>query len=484
MAFQPTNEQQQAIDAFRTGKNMVLEAGAGTGKTSTLKLLAAAMPERKGLYLAFNKSVAVEAQSSFPANVTCSTVHSVAYRQVVDSVRRRRLNGNRQTGTEAARLLDIHGSFRVSDDMVLAPAQLVRIVLDTVGKFCHSADTEITRRHVPFQEWSAGHPEVHDRLVSETLPFARKAWADVTSPSGKLKYQHDHYVKEWALTNPRLKYDFIMVDEAQDSDPVLVGVVSKQTHAQIVAVGDRNQAIYGWRGAVDAMDAFGAEHHLFLTQSFRFGSSVASEANKWLSALDAELRITGLGGPDQVGPDDRPNAVLCRTNAGAIDQVMSFIADGKRPALVGGAEAMRKFAEAAADLQSGRSTWHPDLCVFRNWTQVQQYVKEDVNGGDLKVQVDLVDRHGTAAIIDACSATVPENRADVIVSTAHKAKGREWDRVRIHNDFPEPGEGKKISDAEAMLAYVAVTRAKKHLDNDGLSWIDEYLTGQPELATA
>lgn len=480
MDFQPTEEQQQAIDAFSTKENMILEAGAGTGKTSTLRLIAGST-KRRGLYLAFNKSVAEEAKASFPNNVTCSTVHSLAYRAVMDNTRRFRLNMKRQTGGELARLLDIQGSFRVSADMVLAPQQLVRIAMNTVSLFCHSSDAEIQRHHVPFQEWSSGDWATHDRLVDVTMPVARRIWADALNPKGKLKYQHDYYVKEWALTKPRLTYDFIMVDEAQDSDPVLIDVVGRQKHAQIIAVGDRNQAIYGWRGAVDAMDAFGAKHRIFLTQSFRFGSNVAAEANKWLSALDADLRVSGLGGPDEVGQDEEPNAVLCRTNAGAIEQVMAFISRGKSPALVGGAEGIRKFAEAVEDLQRTGKSWHPDLCVFTSWNQVQQYVKNDAGGEDLKVMVSLVDNHGTAEIIRACSGTVSESAADVIISTAHKAKGREWDRVRIHTDFPQPQEGKDVSAAEAMLAYVAVTRAKNHLDVAGLSWIDDYLEERSAL---
>ena len=40
-AFAPTEEQQQAVDLFATGDNLIIKAGAGSGKTSTLRLLAA-----------------------------------------------------------------------------------------------------------------------------------------------------------------------------------------------------------------------------------------------------------------------------------------------------------------------------------------------------------------------------------------------------------------------------------------------------------
>jgi superfamily I DNA/RNA helicase len=52
--------------------------------------------------------------------------------------------------------------------------------------------------------------------------------------------------------------------------------------------------------------------------------------------------------------------------------------------------------------------------------------------------------------------------------TAHKAKGREWETVRIAGDFRKD----KVSREEAMLAYVAVTRAKLVLDREGLAWVD------------
>jgi superfamily I DNA/RNA helicase len=67
---------------------------------------------------------------------------------------------------------------------------------------------------------------------------------------------------------------------------------------------------------------------------------------------------------------------------------------------------------------------------------------------------------------------IPEDRADRIISTAHKAKGREWESVLIADDFTPSDERQAsgISRDEQMLAYVAVTRAMRHLDPSGLSW--------------
>jgi superfamily I DNA/RNA helicase len=69
--------------------------------------------------------------------------------------------------------------------------------------------------------------------------------------------------------------DFILYDEAQDADPCVAGIVLAQRGKQLIAVGDESQAIYGWRGATDAMKNWPAAHRVALTQSFRFGPAVA-----------------------------------------------------------------------------------------------------------------------------------------------------------------------------------------------------------------
>jgi hypothetical protein len=74
----PTDEQRRARDAFAADGDLAVVAGAGTGKTSTLILMAAAT-RRRGLYLAFNRATAADAIRRFGANVDCRTAHSLAF---------------------------------------------------------------------------------------------------------------------------------------------------------------------------------------------------------------------------------------------------------------------------------------------------------------------------------------------------------------------------------------------------------------------
>jgi ATP-dependent exoDNAse (exonuclease V) beta subunit len=147
---------------------------------------------------------------------------------------------------------------------------------------------------------------------------------------------------------------------------------------------------------------------------------------------------------------------------------------------------MVRLAEACEQLQVGRQVTHPDLAAFQTWEQVMEYIEHDPAGSDLAVVVHLVERFGARAITQAVQSSVPADRADVIVSTAHKAKGLEWSRVRIADDFPEPrdkrtGERLPVPETMAMLAYVAVTRAKDHLDPGGLAWVHARPEGQARL---
>lgn len=246
-----------------------------------------------------------------------------------------------------------------------------------------------------------------------------------------------------------------------------------------------------WRGATDIMSHFKGKR-LQLTQSFRFGEEVADEAARWLAHTGTGITIKGLKSLDSVVHDDileRPSAVLCRTNAGAMAEAMRYLTAGQRVAVVGGTQALRDLAFAASSLMAGEPCRHPELVAFKNWKELVAF-SEEPGGGDLKPLVSLVNIYGVGAIIDACKQMVPERRgnADVIVSTGHKAKGREWSSVQVGMDFasrepsahanPLTGETEPgpISRHDAMLHYVVVTRARHELSRGGLIWIDNYET--------
>ncbi len=366
-------------------------------------------------------------------------------------------------------------------ERLLTPKTLSYTVLRTVTRFCHFADPALTHHHVPPLR-GLEDPALHAELAHYLTPFAHKAWTDLQRPdNGIVRFDHDHYLKIWALTRPRLDADFLLLDEAQDTNPVVEQVFTAQRdHAQLVMVGDSAQAIYHWRGAQEVMTGFDGTA-LALSRSFRFGPHLAREAIRWLSLADSPLRLTGSDTvPTTIGTGNGADAVLCRTNVGALGEVLQQLTLGYRVALAGGGESLRTLALAARDLKEGRRTHHPELVLFTCWGELQDYAAHDPAGRDLQPLVDLVDAHGTDAILTAVHQLVPEDQAEVTVSTAHKAKGREWPAVRIAEDVQPPRDtgdtdehGRPvpppIDAADARLAYVAVTRARRHLDLGGLT---------------
>jgi hypothetical protein len=474
-SFAPTAEQGNVLDLFATGQNLAVEAGAGTGKTSTLILLAESAPKRKGQYIAFNASIVKEAKSKFPSSVKCNTAHSLAYAAVGHRYQAR-LNGSRRVRSleiaNRLRMEPISVTVKVgegdSKPRTLGLAFLGGLVMGTVSRFCSSADRKFSTRHVPRIDAidAAGEYENQNRIAAEVLPYAERAWADLQSTTGgMLPFRHEHYLKIWQLSNPFVPADYILFDECQDANPVMLAIVDEQSHAQRIYVGDSQQQIYGFTGAVNALDRIREQGATtaYLTQSFRFGPAIAEVANTILSKIPtAVLRLVGTDAVQSVvGPVAEPDAILSRTNAAAVHSVISYQAQGKKAHLIGGGTDILSFTEAAADLQVGRRTEHPDLACFDTWQEVCDYVAQDEQGGDLRLNVKLVNEFTTKTILAALRNMVTEKDSDVVVSTAHKAKGREWQSVRLASDFLPVC---KMSVDELRLLYVAATRAKTDLD--------------------
>jgi hypothetical protein len=463
----PTDEQEDAIGLFLSGMDMKIEAGAGTGKTSTLEMMARERSRAIGQYVVFNRAAAVDASARMPVSVTCSTINSVAAR-ATDRALLDRLNAPRRASRQTARDLGIDRGvyFRVRDQArVLSASWLSSHVMRALGAFCYSADPEPRLSHFPLVEsldddrenWPNNY-----NLANMLLRFLEVAWMDMATPEGKLRFTHDCYLKQWALREPRLPVDFLLVDEAQDLSPVHIGVFANQD-CQVAWVGDSCQQIYEWRGAENALAKIETWVETYLTRSFRFGQPIADAANLVLALLPTKLRLTGdPGRTSHVSRmAQRPDAVLTRTNAVAVARTMAYQKQGVAVHLVGGGAEVMAFAKAALQLQETGTCNHIELGCFDSWRAVQQYVYDDPLGGELKLLVNLVDEYGAEAIIEALDDMIAEERADVVISTAHKAKGREWPRVQLASDFPDYAV---CSPEEWRLLYVALTRAREVVD--------------------
>lgn len=482
--IRPTDEQAAIIGAARTGEDLVVIAGAGSGKTSTQRMVGKALNPRRGFYIAYNKAIAEDAKGTFPPNVNCSTAHSLGFRAVgfhyqhrltdarVPAWRVAEILGIRHIQVDADEEKNSNGEMVQFPPTPIMPKHLAIIAADTLRTFCWSADVIITQKHVP---WEAKLSRRQAQQVADAVvPYAKKIWDDVNlRDGGRMRFEHDHYLKMWQLEGKQMPADFILLDEAQDANPVIAAIVNQQHNAQKILVGDPAQQIYAWRGAVDAMKGFPGAR-LPLSKSFRFGPAIAEQANAFLELL-GDFRITGNEKIDSVvGPVDSPRAILCRTNAEALAQVVAGQQIGQRVAMVGGGRELIALARAAIQLQHNMPTEHRELMLFRSWSEVEEFVQSESAGSDLKVFVHLINTYTAERLIQVVDDLYPEVDANLIISTSHKAKGREWDSVRVAPDFAMRAEQTEdsFSDGEIRLAYVTVTRAKLQLDPGGLDWIN------------
>ncbi|EXC53549.1 uvrD/REP helicase N-terminal domain protein, partial [Acinetobacter baumannii 99063] len=318
-----TYEQAIAIDNARLGQSFKVIAYAGTGKTTTLQMISDAMPERRGMYLAFNKAIAGEAQNKFHRNVDCRTFHSLAFRSVprgvTDKLRLPRLSPSfiaKEYRLEPITLRRMMGGRY--EKYVLMPSRLASLVANAVSYFCSTSSQYPAPRHIQAPNWL--HPDDITALQTHLYPAVERRWLESIDPNHQAGIGHDIYLKLWALSEPNIPADYVLFDEAQDADPLMLGILLRQKSTQVIYVGDAHQQIYAWRGAVNAMQQLPLPESR-LTTSFRFGEAIADVANALLGGLNETVPL--LGNPNQKSSVvNKPHtkmrdAILCRTNARA-----------------------------------------------------------------------------------------------------------------------------------------------------------------------
>ncbi|EHM4620411.1 ATP-dependent helicase [Salmonella enterica] len=456
----PTEEQQAVIDW--QGKQLIVNAFAGTGKTSTLVEYAKANPQLRMLYVAFNRSVREEAEAKFPRNVTCKTTHQLAWVAFGRSMKDR-LRPN-------LRLMDVAHAIGSQN------WTLIRAIQDTLKKFMASGDSKITVKHTPFS------PTTEIRGVvtpTKVIGDSTALWDRMADPKSDLPVTHDTYLKLYQLSKPDLsqRFDVILFDEAQDANPVTHDILLNNS-GKIVMVGDAHQQIYRFRGAVDALKStqLASADRLWLTHSFRFGRCIADAANALLS-LDGETqKIVGRGGEDSLvlKPPKRLShrAILSRTVSGVIESALDAVRERAKIYFVNGISAYRVddlinlhwfSVNKKEEMKSTQLTTE-----YRDFQEYRE-IAEASGDEEMLLSVRIIDKFypipKKIAELQKFIVT-DEKQATLTVTTAHRSKGLEWETVQLNGDFPDildPEMDNQTRSDEINLLYVATTRARKML---------------------
>lgn len=462
-------DEQQAVVACEA-KTIIVNAFAGTGKTTTLISYARARPHVRMLYLAFNAAMAKEAQARFPVNVDCKTTHSLAFAKVGYAYKEK-LGNVRALDVSEFLTGKMSSSHLGSNAFAFSQSVIRRINL-----FCASPGMVADPRD-DFGSLEA-RVEVDGTRDGPRIALASSlVWKSMCSTlPGSLLMSHDGYLKLFQLSKPDLsRYGVIMLDEAQDTNPCVLGIVESQSSTKLV-VGDRHQNIYSFRGAVNAMGHFKGES-LSLTKSFRFDQVIADRANILLGEFASETKwITGCG----LDRSDETRAFLSRTNAGLFGQAVTLLNNRERLSFVGG---IRNYGFSTIvdcwNLKARNGVAIKDFFVrrFKSFSQLEDYA-EQIKDKEVLARLSVVEKFGSAIpdLVERLDREVCEpSRATAFLSTAHKAKGLEWGAVSLNSDFPElmcdgvpltpahcvaGGENTPLTPDEINLIYVALTRGK------------------------
>lgn len=481
-------EEQKAILESVNDENCKLtkvNAVSGAGKTSTLIAVAKSLSVSKGRYLAYNKAIATEAGEKFPPSITCSTVHSMAYRETVSKF------GFSVTGFIKARDIDFGKANYVEKVMAI----------DLVDKFCLTSHARIDNY---FAEIEENETIYNDNVKAMTREIFNRM------KSKKMKCTHAFYLKLYhlMLINGMIEpeeEELLMLDEAGDINPVTLDIFINLKAKKKILVGDDKQNIYSFNQTINGFKELeGIGKQLDLTKSFRVSQTIASKVESFCCTyLEDDMKFRGVDYSDEQKRDIQSTAYISRTNSALVGAMIELDSKGLSYNLTRPAKALFELPLIMIGLKPGVTIYNSDykfleedvsdyfgsIRLQQEYNSVFGYVmsihSDDIN---LKGAAQLVLNYGARTIYrtyENAQRNEKNKKAKITLTTAHSSKGLEYDEVYIMEDMNEClaktlenymaiAEQTKMPFYKLMnnkhmeefrLAYVAYTRARYKLVN-------------------
>lgn len=508
MNFTPTPEQEAIISAVRQdGPSVMVEAGAGCSKTTTLTMAASGV-RVPGLAIAFNKKIADELTARMPTNFNCRTMNALGHRAWMRARNTRAMKLDAYKGgkliTEMAKYRRVH----LSEDqwdyarLLFREAQIQGLVPELFTK------QGIARSLVPDDEdgWRSLGDEhaIPDDDFDMVWEIAREALVEnIKQAFGGVISFDDQIYCSTMLGGVFDKYPMVFVDEDQDLSPLQIRMVqqSLMPQSRILAVGDKCQSIYAFRGAVgEAAEQIRALRSdwvdLPLMTSFRCPQVVADRQRDHVPMFRAygtnpAGQVVHLHGDEvsegwtwksmnELLPEERMDiAILCRTNAPILGMAFRLIRQGIGCHMMGrdiskGLKALSKklapedsipAATVIAKIDEWLTTEMSKARVSDNPAAAEKFADK---AESLKAIIDSASCQNAGQLRRQIDHLFARENTQVVLSTIHRAKGLEWPVV-IHLDphrLPSKyavRKGGRALEQEANLKYVCETRTKHSL---------------------
>lgn len=467
-----TQEQKNII--FSNEDRIKISALAGSAKTSTLYYYAKERPFKKILYIVYNKAMKDEAEKTFGklSNVDIKTMHGLAYSYVGKFYRNKLVNS--------------YGVVDIIKDLNLDWNNDIELAVKTnkmMSEYMLSDVNEFNDLHL-FEDINGQSTPEKEQVVG----MCNQLWELKKNYNNNIKIEHDFYLKLFQLSKINLsdKYNIILLDEAQDSNLMMLDVVLNSKVKGIVIVGDPKQQLYAWRKALNIMPHFdGIEYKL--TTSFRVSQNIANVANLIVEDITGEkINMKGFNDKQTIVHEidkSKPYVCLCRTNAYIFAEVFDILQNNSKAKLYfeGGYSSYNyQNIKDAYYFYKGYETNNDMFKKFEDYTQMIEYAN---NTEDLELLAldRMIYKYGSdiPRIVDGIknNSVKEKYEADVIFSTIHRAKGQTYLLpVYISDDhFDLEGAFRKYyidreKDfdirkyyEEMCIIYVAITRAAKEI---------------------
>lgn len=496
MNFKPSKYQQKIFDFVTKGVgNAVINAKAGSGKTTTLVEAMKLIPKKeKVLFVAFNKSIEQELSTRLKEydNVDVKTYHGLGFTLLRNSLYKTknvRVNEYKYTSFINNNLYILSPDIELlnKDDLRTFKNNLKQIVdfcrfnlassdkeiLDVCNKYGITTILNETEIVPLILDWGKSH--------IEEIDYTDMIWLCI----------------EKEIKTRTYKYDYIFIDEAQDSSIMQQSLVKKcfKRGSRFIAIGDDFQCINAFAGAdQDAFKKFQKEPNTTIFElpiTYRCPKTIVNHVREAVG-VDIESKEDAIEGSINydVNPYEPKNndMVLCRNTAHLVKLYMKYNRINKKSYLKG-----RNIAEAFKTLllQTGKDYLSRDMITDGVFPRLYERLFDMINKEIAITGIDYEDVVNTRQIMDfidtikaleALSEGIiwkddliakidtiftDNDKEGVCLSTIHKAKGLEADNVYILCSSLMPSKyAKKKWEiiSEDNLIYVAITRARKTLN--------------------
>jgi len=490
----PSPQQEAIFEDIRSGSgHTFVKAGAGCGKTTTVIWGLEYLPQnQRDVFLAtFGTDIAKVLKTRAPSWANVQTLHAYGLRCLSNSLGRRPVVD--KESDKSRRIAKAEAAKLTSDSALQRELTGVFMKIEGLAKGALASKPEQIDVLLDRHEISPPEGVEREALVAGVLSGLDAAREE----QGLIDFNDMIWLPN-VLRCSYETYERIFVDESQDLSRAQIRLATKSVSdtGRALFVGDPNQAIYGWRGAdsescTKIIRAFEAKS-LPLSVTYRCAKAIVREAQVLVpefscpeTAPEGLVRSCDL--PEllrQVRPGD---FVLSRVNAPLISLCFALLKEGRR-ANIQGRDIGAKLAGTIRRAAKGTENVTQMLEKVSAW-RAREVERLEALERDTTAVIDTAEcifalSEGLGSVSEILEnierlfarteAGSESDSSRVILSSVHRAKGLERDRVFLLADTFMRSRRKrdKITGEEywqapgveeSNLKYVGISRAKSEL---------------------